>query len=84
MHAIDDFFQSVAISPQHLSAANYNFSSNESIGDQFMFDKIDSSTDFAHRSAISLATSNIAPSKIEKLNHLDPLIFSHQEMTAID
>ena len=57
MHAIDDFFQSVAISPQHLSAANYNFSSNESIGDQFMFDKIDSSTVFAHLSSLDVRKS---------------------------
>ena len=44
LDVINDFFQSVAISSQHLPAENYSFSSNESIGDQFMFDKIGSST----------------------------------------
>ena len=57
LDAINDFFQSVAISPQHLSAENYDFSSNESIDDQFMFDKIDSSTVFAHLSSLDVRKS---------------------------
>jgi len=32
LDVINDFFQSVAISSQHLPAENYNVSSNESIG----------------------------------------------------
>jgi len=57
LDVINDFFQSVAISSQHLPAEDYNVSSSESISDQFMFDKIDSSTVFAQLSSLDVRKS---------------------------
>ena len=54
LDVINDFFQSVAISAQHLPA---EASSSENISDQFMFNQIDNSTVFAHLPSLDVRKS---------------------------
>ena len=54
---INEFFQSVAIGPQHHPAGDYDISSGEDIGNKFMFTKIDYSIVFNYLSSLDVKKS---------------------------